>query len=267
MKRLAVFTVLGALLLVFAVPSDANKQIIQQTTRLNNQDVIDWVRAGMSDEVIIEKIRVAPETSFDTNSEGWKALKAANVSDAVIKAMVNPKNPVGAVPTVLPRNPSVAIPGFPNNASVAYKHPDGSFTALDQCPAPNVKSTGGVKTLVTQGISSIKAKAVYRDAEAPVRIAERRPTFYLRSNSARGVLLVRLEKKGHNRELEISGGATSLSMRMGIRNQDILDLTTKPIADGILSIIPNTELPNGEYLIAFDNMGASSFDFGIVAAK
>jgi len=48
------------------------------------------VSLGLSDDVIIEKIRSVPVTSFDTSVAGLKVLKAAKVSDAVLKAMINP---------------------------------------------------------------------------------------------------------------------------------------------------------------------------------
>jgi hypothetical protein len=238
-----------------------------QKAALSNRDVIDMITAGLSDEVVVEKIRSTQETNFDTSLEGLKALKAAKVSDAVVKVMVNPKSPISTARGTFPPNPSPSVPGFPSNAAVAYRRPDGSFTALEPCPEASFKSAGVGKFFLTQGISGIKTKATYRDAEAPLRIADRRPTFYLRSNSARGVFLVHLEKKSDHRELEIAGAATSFNMRIGIRKEDIIELTTKPIVDGIVSIIPNTELSNGEYLITFDIEGGNSFDFGIAAAK
>ena len=64
--------------------------------RLSNQDIIDMVSLGLSDDVIIAKIRADQDPKFDTSTEGLKALKAAKVSDAVIRAMINPKASNGA---------------------------------------------------------------------------------------------------------------------------------------------------------------------------
>ena len=119
------------------------------------------------------------------------------------------------------------------------------------------------KSLLTGGLSGVKAKAVYRGAEAPLRIEERRPTFYVRSNSGRSIILVHLEKKSDHREVQtLSGsyGATS-----GLQEKDRVEATVAPIADGIISVVPSNDLPNGEYLITFDEFGAVSFDFGIAA--
>src|SRR5664279_878183 len=58
--------------------------------RLTNKDITDMTAMGLSDEVIIAKIRSvsgAEGLALDTSVDGLKALKAANVSDAVIKVM------------------------------------------------------------------------------------------------------------------------------------------------------------------------------------
>ncbi len=57
---------------------------------LSDDDVIQMVSLGLSDDVIIEKIRSAPSASFDTSIDALKALKEAKVSDAVLKVMINP---------------------------------------------------------------------------------------------------------------------------------------------------------------------------------
>jgi hypothetical protein len=59
--------------------------------KLSNQDILDMASLGLGDDVILEKIRTAPETDFVTDLESLKALKAAHLSDPVIRAMINPK--------------------------------------------------------------------------------------------------------------------------------------------------------------------------------
>jgi S1-C subfamily serine protease len=64
----------------------------EQTKPLSNDDVIQMVSLGISDDVIIAKVRSAASTNFDTTIEGLKLLKEAKVSDSVLKAMINPRN-------------------------------------------------------------------------------------------------------------------------------------------------------------------------------
>ena len=54
---------------------------------LTNADVLDMLSAGLSQEIVIAKI-AASTCEFDTSPAALKVLKATNVSDAVILAMV-----------------------------------------------------------------------------------------------------------------------------------------------------------------------------------
>ena len=83
-------------LLGFLLASSAWGQ--EMAKRLTNQDIITMVSMGLSDDVIIAKIRSvsgADGLKFDTSVDGLKALKAAKVSDAVIKVRINPAPPPG----------------------------------------------------------------------------------------------------------------------------------------------------------------------------
>ena len=78
----------------------------EMSKRLTNQDIIDMVSLGLSDDIIVAKIRSVSgqnHLGFDTSVNGLKALKAGKVSDEVIKVMINPAPPpvtatVGAAP-------------------------------------------------------------------------------------------------------------------------------------------------------------------------
>ena len=61
-----------------------------QEKPLSNEDVVQMVSSGLSDEVIIQKIRSSTSPKFDTTIESLKSLKDANVSDAIVKVMINP---------------------------------------------------------------------------------------------------------------------------------------------------------------------------------
>ena len=61
-------------------------------TVLTNKDVLEMLNAQLSQEIVIAKIK-ASNSKFDTSPETLKALKAANVPDAVILAMVQAPAP------------------------------------------------------------------------------------------------------------------------------------------------------------------------------
>jgi S1-C subfamily serine protease len=84
-----------AVLLCVLLSSYSLSQVQQKS--LSNEDVIAMVSLGLSDDVVIEKIRSAAATNFDTGLDGLKVLKAAKVSDAVLKAMISPRgSPTGS---------------------------------------------------------------------------------------------------------------------------------------------------------------------------
>src|SRR5690348_11501767 len=74
-----------------AVPGTAVPQTNQppqaRVTALTNKDVLEMVQAGLTQEIVTAKIK-SSSCNFDTSPDTLKKLKAANVPDAVILAMV-----------------------------------------------------------------------------------------------------------------------------------------------------------------------------------
>jgi hypothetical protein len=58
------------------------------TERMSNAQIIELHQLGMTDAVILAKIKAAPG-SYDTSISGLKALKAAGISQAVIAALLD----------------------------------------------------------------------------------------------------------------------------------------------------------------------------------
>lgn len=73
-----------------AVPPGQQSASAKSPDAMTNADVIEMVRLGLSDDIIIAKIRTEKVTGFDSSVAGLKALKAAQVSNAVIRVMINP---------------------------------------------------------------------------------------------------------------------------------------------------------------------------------
>ena len=65
---------------------------------MTNRDVIALVKARLSDDVIISKIKQS-KTQFDTSTQGLVTLKYAGVSDRIISVMVAPTDSGSAAPT------------------------------------------------------------------------------------------------------------------------------------------------------------------------
>jgi len=74
---------------------------------LTNKDVLDMMKAGLTADVIVAKIK-SSETNFDTSPNALAELKAANVPDSVMLAMV--KGPAPAATEAPPADGIVNVP-------------------------------------------------------------------------------------------------------------------------------------------------------------
>jgi hypothetical protein len=96
MNRLLVAAVLAGLLSLTAERTSAQASTGEtsshvQPTKLENSDVLDMVKAGLPEEVIIAKIQGSP-CNFDTSPAALAALKSTQVPNAVILAVVKKSN-------------------------------------------------------------------------------------------------------------------------------------------------------------------------------
>jgi hypothetical protein len=115
---------------------------------MTDQDVIDMAGLGLSDGVLIDKINAAPATNFDTSLTGLKALKAAKISDAVIRAMINPQAAGTVNAAAPPPPPSSAVNEAVTAAATAVPPPPQP--AAPAPPLPPFHSTDGyVRMYVT----------------------------------------------------------------------------------------------------------------------
>lgn len=104
-------------------PVSAFARTAQQET-LSNQSIIDMAQLGISQEVILSKIKTS-KSSFDTSSSSLQTLKKAGVSDAVIMAMVQKASGIemsGSTET----STNVAANTTPNRAAASVAIPDGT---------------------------------------------------------------------------------------------------------------------------------------------
>ena len=148
---------------------------------ISNDDVTAMVALGLSDDVIIEKIYAASTPEFDTSVAGLQALKAARVSDAVIRAMINPHAP----PTV-PSDAGAAKfdpndPNTPHDPGIYMyaKTRDGMrMFMLEPTVYQGGSSGGAFKSAMTYGIAKIKWKAVVQGAHANLKSSDAALLFY-----------------------------------------------------------------------------------------
>jgi hypothetical protein len=94
--RLIVF---GLVMSLFAAQAFANQEGqgvgsgVPKAKVFGNSDVVELLKAGMDDSVVIAKIKQAPEADFKVESDDLIALKKAGASPGVISAMLARKTP------------------------------------------------------------------------------------------------------------------------------------------------------------------------------
>ena len=205
--RLCVIFLLG--LMVWA-QQPAAKKASTAPKQLTVDQVISMVKAGLSDDVIITKLR-QQDHPFDLESDELIKLKNANVSDAVVKVMMDPKSQPAA-PQAQPQQVIVApgIPGIvgvrgtqasgatpapgtnangdPNDPMMPHdsgiylytKDRDGKpkMVVLERAAYTGAKTGGALGSALTYGIKKIKTKAVIAGAKAQIRVQDTSPVFY-----------------------------------------------------------------------------------------
>lgn len=128
-----------------SVPSAAATSATQKA--MGNADVIALAAAGLPDDIVIAKIQAASLTNFDTSLDGLKSLRAAHVSDAVIRVMIDPH---AAAATLTP------VPsGLPTEDGVYYKK-QGVYTEIE--PEVAKFRMGMLKMMATGGMLKTNVK-------------------------------------------------------------------------------------------------------------
>lgn len=258
-----------AVLAIFLTASLCMAQ--QSTGKMTNQDVTEMVSAGLSDEVILDKIHAADATNFDTSVAALKALKAANVSDTVIGAMINP-NPAASesARSAAGQNGSVNVNTDPNDPSIPHdpgiymyaKAEDGreKMTMLEPTVYQGT-AAGGAAFMLTFGIAKVKAKAVVRGAHATVKSNDSNMAFYFYFEEVNPGLsyasydipttpneftLLKFDQKSKSRETVIMKG-NAFGSSTGTDEKANASFTFTKLKPGVYKVTPSAPLRPGEY--------------------
>ena len=250
---------LTVLALLLAMPGFAQEV-------LTNQLVVDLVKAGLSERVVVAKIRTSP-TNFDTGTDALIALKKNGVPEKVIEAMMSPTAAASAAPA--------APAGAPPAASVAAVPPAAMAPAR---PTVFHVVAGKEVELMVAGIEIQTNRARYagRSTEAVIagnkskyRTQDRQPTFVL-TFAPSEMPLVRLDPGKNDRNLKVGSGSSAPyaggSTRRGIRSEDLIDVDVERDSRGFYRVRPHAPLAPGEYGFAASRGGSqvsSIYDFGV----
>jgi hypothetical protein len=240
--------------------------------RLTNQDVVAMVSAGISEDVIVAKIRTTSAagvgaTNFDTSVEGLKALKAANVPDAVVKAMIDP---TPAAPTVVNMAGAVTLsPNLPPPEVGLYWKDGGNFVLIQGQAISQSKVGGKTANAFTYGIKRVHWDAFVNGPTSNNRVRELRPIFYVYvpdGASAADYVLLKLNKKGDRREFQIGTFGGWLGGTSGVEREKEIPFKADHVGIRIYKLSLNSDLKPGEYAF-FMGTGQQSATLGDTAGK
>lgn len=262
----------------------------QQT--INNDEVIKMVKAGLSDDLIIASINARPGT-YDISTNGLVALKAAGASDKLVAAIITKGSAPAATPTV-PSTPAAATddPDDPMSKHdigvyVLAPGPNGKrkMVFIDRAGEAGVKTANVAGAAFSYGIAKAKMKAEIPGPNAPTRVAESRPVFYMyfpemsslgsfggtdMISSPNQFSLMKLEDKKGHRETQIAKMGFA-SAQAGTDEKRQLLFSSERIKAGMYKVIPKEDLQPGEYAFIVATQGAGKatgtsvviYDFGI----
>jgi hypothetical protein len=242
----------------------------ESSKRLTNQDVISMTSLGLSDEVIIAKIRSVSGSdglNFDTSVDGLKSLKEAKVSDAVVKTMINPALPPTVVVAGVPMTPDPDLP--PPEVGVYWK--DGPTFSLVQGKTLTQEKVGGrAASIFTNGIRSEHWDAVVEGPTSGNLVKDRRPIFYFYvpdGDTAADYVLLSLETKSDHREFQVGSFGGLTGGKAGIKKEKQIPFRAEHAGIRVYKVTLDSDLKPGEYAFFLGTGAQSNMSGGDLGAS
>jgi len=242
------------------------------TPRLTNNDIIDMTSMGLSDEVIIAKIRSVSDSDglkFDTSLDGLKSLKTANVSDAVIKVMINPTPP--AAPVVVGATAITIDPNLPPPEVGVYWKDAQKFVLIQGMTLTQEKVGGRVASIFTNGLRSEHWDATIDGPTSKNIVKDRRPIFYIYvpdgGDTAADYVLISLEKKSDRREFQVGSFGGITGGKAGVKKEKEVPFRTDHVGIRVYKVTLDSDLKPGEYAFFLGTGSQSNMSGGDLGAS
>jgi len=251
-------TRLEAIIAVLCIAGACSALVQQPPPTLTIDEVIRFVKTGVSEEVIIARIK-RHGRPFDLSAEEVAELRREGISDNILKYLVDPSLPYTPPQPPSPPPPATGPPPAPPPPKKKYPEdklaskvppepgaylPSGSEFLKVELKTLLPSSSGGVGKVLTAGLlkRKITGQLVGRKAKARAKSS---PVFYLRldAGNIEDIALVVLEVKDDRRELEMAGDEKKPTLKVeSMKPYDSLEVDTK------LFRITTPSMKRGEYL-------------------
>jgi len=234
---------------------------------LTNASIIQMVSEGVGEASIIRLIRASTGSKFDVGAKGLVELAKAKVPESVQIAMQDAMTPAAKTSTVQPARPGgqsnkreiEETSELPRSVGI-YLFQDGKYTKLPK-EAATIRSDGGMF-----GGSS---KALLSGANSRLTIRNSQPIFYMRfateeslstKDTPQEFQLAILEVRERNGVFErrvvtskASANPVGGKVVHGVPTKSRILVDEEEIEQGYYKVVPQSELPAGEY--AFVRVG------------
>jgi hypothetical protein len=222
--------------------------------RFTNEDVISMAKLGLTDDVIIAKIRAMSAAgdaiSFDTGVEGLKNLKANGVPDSVIKVMINPTAVGPTVVAATSTTPMTVDPNLPPPEVGVYWKDRANFVLLQGQALTNTKAGGKAGSLFTNGMRNQHWDATIEGATSKNAVRERHPSFYFYvpdGSDAGDYVLIKLNKKSDHREFQVGSFGGITGGKSGVKKDKELGFKADHVGIRMYKVTLESDLRPGEY--------------------
>lgn len=286
----AAWILLATVMVVQSIYTQTNREV------LTNVKIIELVRLGLGEDIIVEKIRQS-QCQCDTTSAGLAKLQTAKVPQAVIMAILNSSNGEKPFSDSVPDKPQPKATqaggpkdGGPNRSELSqmaepgiYLNENGKITAFEPTIYSGSK-TNFLAGALTYGLKKTKIRAIIRGKSANMQVSTARPEFYFlfsreygnagavmsgfsgyAATSPAEFMMISMNVKQNSREATL-GEIGAFSASTGASDKDIREFAFEKIRPGLYKVTPKIDLTTGEYCFYYaGNAGAGNkvFDFGV----
>lgn len=246
----------SSIAIVFLVISSLG--VAQET--LNNAAVMKLVKAGLSDDLIVDTINASPG-KYDTSANALLALRSAGADSKVISAvlMKSKPGPPAAVPPSAPAAgsstsaappkaaaPVSNIPAGVDSVGIYYQATNGSWKKV-MAETVTKKAGGVLKSVATEGKIKGNVNGSVEGSSSALNLTL--PASFIlytpEGSSAKEYLLLRFHTHAKDREFRTeTGGELHRSSDEG---KDSIVFDIKELAPRVYRVTLGSELGKGEY--------------------
>jgi hypothetical protein len=240
---------------------------------VTEENLLSLKRNNAPEEFIIKAISMAKKIAIDTSFENTVRLMGKGISQGVVDALVQRKAKLepavtssvvtaNPVVTTVPTNPPPTAGACPNGDG-AYFLSSSGWKKMEQAPLLEMSQN---LTRATNPFGKKTMGFKLDGPEAPVKVGPK-PEFCVVSNSdisVRSIKVVKLAKRGKNRELTTS--SSGVLRRTKVMEYDSLDnVHIERRTDREIAVTVAAEIDTGEYALMLG--GSPVFDFSVRTAE